>query len=168
MANQEQLDKVYMSVAEAHASLSKAKRKAVGAAIVTANGTILAGVNGLAPGSSNELEVKEYCGRLDEDLIEEQWPFKDSVGNRYRLVTKKQTIHAELNCILRAAREGVSILGGTLYVSLSPCITCSEMIAAAGLKRVVYKDEYRDLSGIENLKQLRILVEKINERVESI
>lgn len=165
MANQGQLDKVYMSVAEAHASLSKAKRKAVGAAIVTANGTILAGVNGLAPGSSNELEVKEYCGPcgwLDPDEIYERWPHKDENG-RYMLVTKQQTIHAETNCILRAAREGVSILGGTLYVSLSPCIVCSEMIAAAGIKRVVYKEEYRDTSGIENLKQLGILVEKINE-----
>jgi len=141
MANQKQLDTCYMQVAEAHASLSKAERKKVGCALVTANGVILGGCNGLAPGSSNELEDKE--GPFDV------------------LVTKPEVIHAELNCLLKAAREGVSVVGATLYTTLSCCKPCSEMIAAAGVSRVVYKEAYRLTDGIENLRKLNLIVEKL-------
>lgn len=34
------------------------------------------------------------------------------------------------------------------------------MGAAAGISRVVYKEEYRDTSGIENLRSLGVIVEK--------
>lgn len=141
MANQKELDLCYMSVAEAHAKLSKAKRNKVGCAIVTKNRVILGGCNGLAPGSSNELEWKDVTLGV--------------------LVTKSEVIHGELNCLLKAAREGISVVGGTLYITLSCCKPCSEMVAAAGIKRVVYKEEYRDTSGIENLKALGVVVEKL-------
>ena len=64
------------------------------------------------------------------------------------MVTREDVIHAELNAILHAARQGVSIKGSAIYISLSPCLKCSAMIAQAGIKRVVYADEYRDLSGV--------------------
>lgn len=143
MASQKNLDYVYMTCAEAHATLSRAQRKSVGACIVTRNGAILGGTNGMAPSGSNELEY------VDEDTGE--------------LVTKRETIHGELNCILKAAKEGVSVVGSTLYVTLSPCLPCSEMVAAAGIRRVVYKEDYRDLSGIQNLKSLGVILEKYEE-----
>jgi len=99
---------------------------------------------------------------LDPDDIYESWPYRDDRG-RYRLITKSQTIHAELSCILKAAKEGVSVVGSTLYVSLSPCIACSEMIAAAGVSRVVYKEAYRLTDGIENLRKLNLEVEQWEE-----
>jgi dCMP deaminase len=142
MATQSELDAVYMQTAEAHAKLSKAVRKKVGAALVTSNGVILAGCNGMAPSGSNE------CEYVDSDGF---------------FVTKPETIHAELSCILKAAREGVSVVGSTLYVTLSCCKPCSEMVAAAGIKRVVYKEAYRDVSGIENLVSLGVCVEKMEE-----
>lgn len=143
MANQKELDKCYIGVAKAHAALSKGNRAKVGACLVTQNGVVLGGCNGLAPGGSNELEYKEG-------------PFNV-------LVTKEEVIHAELSCILKAAREGVSVVGSTLYVTMSCCMRCSEMIAAAGVKRVVYENEYRNPDGIENLKKLNVLIEKFNE-----
>lgn len=143
MASQQSLDYCYMAVAEAHATLSKAERKRVGCALVTPFGVILGGCNGLAPGSSNELEYKE--GPFDV------------------LVTKPEVIHAELNCLLKAAREGVSVVGSTLYTTLSCCKPCSEMVAAAGIKRVVYKELYRDSSGVDNLKSKSIQVDKYEE-----
>ena len=139
MATQQELDKCYMQVAEAHASLSKAERKKVGCALVTHNGVILGGCNGLAPGSSNDLEYRE--GPFDS------------------LHTKPEVIHAELNCLLKAARQGVSVVGGTLYTTLSCCKPCSEMVAAAGIYRVVYSEGYRDMSGSDSLKRLGVEVE---------
>lgn len=141
MATQQELDQCYMTTAKAHAKLSKAVRKRVGACIVTKQGTILGGCNGMSPGGSNELEYE-----LDGQLV-----------------TKDETIHAETSCILRAAKEGVSILGATLYTTLSCCKACSEMVAAAGIVRVVYEEAYRDLSGIENLVNLGVQVEVFND-----
>jgi dCMP deaminase len=137
MATQQELDKCYMQVAEAHASLSKAKRKHVGCCIVTTNGVMLGGCNGMAPNGDNDCE----------DIVDGEF------------VTKAETIHGELNCLLKAARQGVSVVGGTLYTTLSCCKPCSEMVAAAGIYRVVYSEGYRDMSGIDNLKRLGVDVE---------
>jgi dCMP deaminase len=60
-----------------------------------------------------------------------------------------RTIHAEANSIAWAARKGISIEGATLYTTVSPCISCAQAIAAAGIGRVIYIEEYRDLSPIE-------------------
>lgn len=167
MATQSDLDKCYMSVAQAHAALSKGIRGKVGACLVTKHGVVLGGCNGMAPNGDNTLENKEYMdtgagGWLDPEEIYETWPFTDEDG-RYKLTTKPNTIHAELSCILKAAKEGVSVVGSTLYVSLSPCIACSEMIAAAGVSRVVYKEPYRLTDGVENLKKLNLQVDKWEE-----
>lgn len=142
MATQKQLDNCYMTVAKSHAELSKARRKKVGSCIVTTQGVILGGCNGFSPGGSNNLE------------------YEDQDGN---LVTRSHVIHSELNNILKAAKEGVSVVGGTLYTTLSCCLPCSEMIIAAGIKRVVYLEEYRDTSGLCNLQYRGVEVEKFKE-----
>lgn len=169
MASQRELDTCYMQTAKAHAALSKAERKKVGACLVTQHGVILGGCNGMAPNGSNVLEEKIYSqgagAWLDEETFHEQYPFKDETGY-YALKTKPETIHAELSCILKAAREGVSVVGATLYTTLSPCIVCSEMIAASGVRRVVYEENYRDCSGLSNLMGHRIMAEKFNEKCE--
>lgn len=138
MPSLQEIDDLYMAVAEIHEKLSKSKRRQVGACLVTSSGTILAGCNGLAPKGSNVLEYEEDG----------------------KLVTKEEVIHAELSCILRAAREGVSVQGSTLYVTLSPCVRCAEMLVTAGIKRVVWRDSYRDPSGVFNLLNLGVKVEQ--------
>jgi dCMP deaminase len=54
------------------------------------------------------------------------------------------TIHAESNSILQAARNGVRIEGGTIYVTASPCWNCFKEIANSGICRIVYGEFYRD------------------------
>jgi len=68
--------------------------------------------------------------------------------------------HSEINVIGFAARYGISTEGSTLYVTVSPCLGCSQAILASGIKKVVYLRKYRDLSGIENLKRNNIIVEE--------
>jgi len=147
MAKQSELDDVYMGTAILHSRLSKAKRAQVGAVLVTSHGVTLTGYNGTPSGLPNECENEEL----------------DTYGRVKRLTTKPEVIHAELNCIMKAAREGVSCIGATVYVTLSPCIQCSAMLAQAGIKRVVYKQQYRDDSGVELLKSCGILVQSYDE-----
>lgn len=133
------IDSVYMRTALLHSTLSKALRKQVGAVLVTNQGVVLTGYNGTPSGYSNTCE----------DILQD--------GS---LVSKNSVIHAELNCILKAAREGVSVLESTVYVTLSPCVACAAMLAQSGVKKVIYLEEYRDNSGILLLKDCNVEVLK--------
>ena len=77
-------------------------------------------------------------------------------------VTKPYVLHAEANAISKVAKSGNSAEGSTLYVTASPCMECSKLIIQAGIKRVVYKDEYRLTDGIDLLRRAGIEVEKID------
>jgi dCMP deaminase len=143
MADQKQLDETYMGTAMLHARLSKAKRAQVGAVLVTSQGVTLTGYNGTPVGLPNECEYSYH-------MLKDENP---------TLITKAEVIHAELNCILKAAREGVSCIGATMYVTLSPCVPCAAMMIQAGVKRLVYKEMYRDQGGTDLLQRAGIVVE---------
>ena len=150
MANQKELDGVYMQTALAHASLSKAVRAQVGAVLVTSHGVTLTGYNGTPRGLDN------CC----EELKPQPFPHEPA------LVTKPEVIHAELNCIMKAAREGVSCIDSTVYVTLAPCVQCSAMMIQAGVKRLVYKTPYRDMSGLLLLKEAGVLTQSFHEAMQ--
>lgn len=118
-------DGVYIEVAKLHASLSKAERLKVGACIVTPSRVIIPGVNGLPKVLGNTCEHD---------------------GN-----TKPSVVHAELNCILKAQREGLDIRGATLYITHSPCEHCASLIIMTGIEMVVYVEGYRSNQGLLNL-----------------
>jgi|TARA_B110000444_G_C18650427_1_gene505780 dCMP deaminase len=67
--------------------------------------------------------------------------------------TKWYVLHAEANAILKVANSTQSCTGATLYLTMSPCSNCSKLIHQAGIARVVYALEYKDLSGIEFLNK---------------
>lgn len=141
MPTQQELDAVYIGVAQLHADLSKAVRRKVGACIVTKHGVIVPGYNGTVAGS--DVKGEEHI---------------DGV-----LTTTPAMLHAELNCLLKCSKEGISSEGSTLYLTLSPCERCAAMIAGAGIKRVVYKEKYRDTSGITALYRYNIPIEEFKE-----
>lgn len=139
---QEQLE-TYMGTAILHSKLSKATRAKVGSCLVTKQGVILVGVNGTPTGASNEIEDTRYT------------------GFEFQTFTRPEVIHSELNCILKAAREGVSCIGSTLFVTLSPCISCAAMLIQAGVTNVYYKEAYRDSAGIEYLLKNKVKISQL-------
>lgn len=176
MASQKELDSVYMQTALTHAMLSKAVRAQVGAVLVTSHGVTLTGYNGTAKGSDNECETKVWMIESEQrdlhpELINKIYPhygqredeYGYMVNSRYNLITKPEVIHAELNCILKAAREGVSCIDSTVYVTLAPCVQCSAMMVQAGVKRLVYKTPYRDASGLNLLEGSGVRIQQYSE-----
>lgn len=137
MTNKEKIyHNTYMRMATVWASLSKSKRKKVGALVVK-DGTIISdGYNGTPTGFPNDCE--------------------DIDGNTHWYV-----LHAEANAILKTARSTQNISGSTLYLTLSPCKDCSKLIIQSGIKRIVYLEEYRDLDGIKILKTAGVEIIKI-------
>ena len=77
-------------------------------------------------------------------------------------VTKPYVLHAEANAITKVAKSGNSSEGATLYVTASPCIECAKLIIQSGIKRLVYRDEYRLTDGVDLLRRAGITVEKVD------
>ncbi len=125
-------------MARVWASNSYCKRRQVGALIVKDKMIISDGYNGTPSGFENICE--------DE--------------NNH---TKAYVLHAEANAITKVAKSGNSSDGATLYVTAAPCIECAKLIIQAGIKRVVYSDEYRLEEGINLLRRAGIEVEKVEE-----
>lgn len=132
---------LYLNIAKEFSKLSKADKLKVGACLVTKTGVILGGVNGTPTGLDNK------CEDYTED----------------GLVTRPEVLHAEKNAILKAAREGVSVMESTMYLTHSPCVQCASMLIQAGVKKVYYRLSYRCDSGLKLLDKAGIEQKQILE-----
>jgi len=77
--------------------------------------------------------------------------------------TNPLVLHSEANLFMKLVRNGSTsqALGATLYVTLSPCFECSKMILQSGIARLVYRDEYRIIDGVDMLKASgKLIVER--------
>ena len=108
---------------------SKCTRKQVGAILLRNDRIISTGYNGL-PSGSDDTVCKEGCTGC------------------------KLTVHAEMNAILFAAKEGVSTQGSDLYVNYSPCLNCAKHIINAGIRAVYFLEMYDKPEGIQALNLL--------------
>ena len=171
----------YMDVAERTGKLSHAIRRQVGAVIVKDNRILSYGYNGMPTGWDNECENKDYMsqdagGWLSPDEIFERWPHKEWVKKetetgekwgynaRYRLVTKDEVLHAEMNSLMKVAQGTESSLGATMFCTTAPCIHCAKMIFQSGIKSVFYRDTYRDSNGIDFLEKSGVSVTQYTEQ----
>jgi len=71
-----------------------------------------------------------------------------------------------MNAIIWAAREGISIDGATIYVTLEPCSECSKNLIASGIKRIVYKTAYEHTNSqvvSQFLKDNNVIIEQLEE-----
>ena len=156
---------IYMQVAYQFAKLSYAERRKVGCVIVKDKQVISFGYNGTPHGFENECECEvkmdpDAGAWLDLETIEEQWPFQNSEG-RYKLTTKREVLHAESNAIMKVAKSTMSCEGADLYTTTCPCFDCAKLIIQAGIQKVYYTEDYRDMSGVELLERAGIEVEQV-------
>jgi len=140
------LDVAYIKMAQVWAELSHATRKKVGALIVKNNTIIADGFNGTPSGFENECEYAVH----------------DEAGNFIDYMTKWYVLHAESNALAKVAKSTQSSDGATLYITYSPCADCSKLILQAGIKRVVYYEEYRDTNGLDFLRRAGVEIKKID------
>tara|TARA_B100001778_G_C18598878_1_gene636194 strand:- start:2769 stop:3191 length:423 start_codon:yes stop_codon:yes gene_type:complete len=133
---QKKYDIAYLKMAIEWSKLSHCKRKQVGAIIVKNKMIISDGYNGSPSGFDNSCEDKN--------------------GNTHWYV-----LHAEANAILKTASSNHNCSGATLYLTMSPCKECSKLIHQAGIKRLVYINKYKDIAGINFLKEAGVKIEQI-------
>jgi len=132
-------DEYYLGIAREVSRRSTCFRRSIGALIIRGDQIISTGYVG-AP-------------RKTKDSLEHGFCLRDKLkiphGQRYELC---RSVHAEQNAIINAARAGVSLFGGDMYIYGSvpgvnkpinafPCFICKKMIINCGLKRVICSTE---------------------------
>jgi len=114
-------DEYFMQQCDLIASRATCDRKRVGAIIVKDKRLVSSGYNGSLPGLL-------HCDDIGHDMEDSHCV---------------ATVHGEVNAIADAARRGVSVEGATLYCNTMPCWNCFKTIVSAGIKEIVFRDEYR-------------------------
>jgi dCMP deaminase len=80
---------------------------------------------------------------------------------RVDLVTKPEVLHAETNAIAKLAKSNESGLGATMFITHAPCLDCAKLIFQSGISSVLYRNSYRDTSGVEFLTKSGVEVNKV-------
>lgn len=140
-------DEYFMQITELVATRSTCLRRKVGAIIVKNKRILTTGYNGPPEGL-------KHCDQLGGCLRDK---LGIPSGERQEL---SRAVHAEQNAIIQAAKLGISIDGGTIYVTNHPCFICAKMLINAGIKRIVYKEGYPDEFAKGILKEAGIKVEQ--------
>jgi dCMP deaminase len=147
-------DDIFMELAQNLSRRSHCVRAQVGAVLTKDTRIISIGYNGPPAGTHN---------------CDEEWPGvgcpRDSKGSC------SLALHAEQNAILYASRNNVSIVGCTLYITLSPCIACARIIFTMGIKKVYYLNSYAEYKGLASdegvdfLRKFGVEVEKYSSKL---
>jgi dCMP deaminase len=121
-------DTYFMDICHVVAKRANCSRRKVAAIIVRDRRIISTGYNGTPRGIANCYEGG--CPRCASNE-----PSGSALGECI-------CAHAEENSIVQAAYHGIAVKDGVLYCTLSPCLMCAKMIINAGIKEVVYENEY--------------------------
>ena len=138
----------YLDIAQTVAGRSTCLRRCYGAILVKSDEIISTGYNGAPRGRRNCVDLN-YCTREALNIPS---------GERYELC---RSVHAEANAITKLAKSANNGDGATLYITAAPCIECAKLIIQAGIKRVVYCDDYHSDDGILLLKRIGIEVTQV-------
>jgi dCMP deaminase len=143
----------FMTTAETFAELSHARRLHVGAIVVKDDRIISIGYNGMPAGWDNDCEEEVVVAVVD------------GVPQREikELKTKPEVLHAETNAIAKLARSSDSGLDADIFITHAPCLDCAKLIYQSGIKRVFYRDSYRNTDGVTFLERSGVEVKQVKK-----
>ena len=123
-------DQYFMTITREVAERSTCLRAKVGAVIVRDRSILATGYNGSPAGLP-------HCSEVGCLIYESRNPDGEVEQNCFR------TIHAEINAITQAARNGAAIRDADIYVTHTPCIHCMKVLINTGIRNVFYGKEYK-------------------------
>jgi dCMP deaminase len=134
--NRPDWDSYFFNIAQVVAQRATCPSRSVGCLIVDPDtgGILATGYNG-APRGTAHCDVSCLTRRGGSD-----WG-------------KCKAVHAELNAILHAAKNGASTKGSTMYLTTTPCTFCARTIINAGIKEVRAMSKYHHEDAIELLSE---------------
>ena len=120
-------DEYFMSIALLASQRSPCQRLHVGSVIVKNNRLISMGYNGFIQGAPHISRIKDNH--------------------------EQSIIHSEVNALADCAKRGVSLSGAKIYITHYPCINCFRSIAACDIKEVIYLNDYKNETIVEDLAE---------------
>jgi dCMP deaminase len=130
-------DDYFMCIALIASERSPCERLHVGSVIVKNNRIISMGYNGFIAGAPHISRVED--------------------GH------EQSTIHSEINAITDCSKRGVSLDGSTIYITHYPCINCFKTIAACGIKKIIYLNDYNNNPMVPILADdSKLIIQKLN------
>ena len=133
----------FMEICTDIAKNSKCMSRQIGSLIVIDKSIVSTGYNGPPRGTKHCIERYGVDHLTDRECPRRLAGYKSGEG-----LEMCPAAHAEVNCISNAARLGVSVKGGILYLNtIIPCKNCASQIINAGIVEVVCKD-YTSYDGL--------------------
>ena len=148
MSDRPSWDQYFMTITRQVAERSTCTRAKVGAVIVRDKNILATGYNGSPAGMPHCLDV----GCL---VYKSTTPTGEVEDNCFR------TIHAEINAIAQAAKNGASIRDADIYITHTPCIHCLKVLVNTGIRRVFYEHEYKLHTLAELLSHTEVKLERV-------
>ena len=138
----------FLTITRNVAERSTCTRAKVGAVIVRDKNILATGYNGAPAGMPHCIDAGclVYTSRTPTGEVEE---------NCFR------TIHAEINAIAQAAKNGASIRDADIYITHTPCIHCLKVLINTGIRRVFYEHEYKVHTLAELLRYTDVRLEHV-------
>ena len=129
-------DEYFSKIVKVTAERSPCERLQVGCLLVKDNRIISQGYNGFLPGCPHESIVRDNH--------------------------EQATLHAEQNALMDCAKRGVSCEGCTAYITHYPCIICTRLLLAGGIKKIKYVTDYKNDDLVKKFtEQCDVCVEKL-------
>ena len=143
-------DGYFKKITEDVALRANCRTRQTGAILVRDKMIIATGYNGTPKGIKNCYQGG--CPRCNDDKIKSGQDLDKCI-----------CVHAEENALLQSAYNGMSTQGAMLYTIFCPCIFCAKSIINAGIKEVIYFDNYYSMDGIsaKMFKEVGIKVRKL-------
>ena len=149
----DKLHKTFMRIAYDFAEMSHCVSKKVACIAVRDGRIISTGINGTAPGFKNCDEIF-VPGNFDR--------------TKHHDFSDIYEIHAEMNCLLYAARNGITLEGASLYCTLSPCWNCLKNISVVGVNNIYYGELYDNYNTVDTLKKIDSYCKTLNINITNI
>ncbi|MBI2088863.1 MAG: dCMP deaminase family protein [Deltaproteobacteria bacterium] len=142
-------DQYFMTITRQVAERSTCSRAKVGAVIVRDKNILATGYNGAPAGMP-------HCTDVGCLIYQSKTPTGETEENCFR------TIHAEMNAIAQAAKNGSSIKDAAIYVTHTPCIHCLKVLVNTGIKQIYYESPYKLHTLEEILRATQVRLEQIS------
>jgi len=150
MSTRPSWDQYFMTITRQVAERSTCLRAKVGAVIVRDKNILATGYNGAPAGLP-------HCTDVGCLVYRSTTPSGEIEENCFRC------IHAEMNAIAQAAKNGASIRDAAVYVTHTPCIQCFKVLINTGIKRIFFDKPYKLHTLDELLRYSDVTLEPVAE-----
>jgi dCMP deaminase len=153
-------DRMYMDMTVRASEESQCAAKKVGCLLVWDNTILAVGINGTFPHTENCNSLFKKMDGVWFKNVASKFDRMHDINTKWEACSDQEEhhkwsliheVHAEMNAIANAHKNGVSLENATAYVTHSPCFNCAKELFVHGIERIVFINSYDDIEDIKEL-----------------